>query len=91
MIDSYLQRNSVIYGCLLDCTKAFDTIRHSTLFLKLIDAKIPPVIVRILVHVYQNQSASVRWKGLHSKKFTITNGVRQGAVISPRFFSFYMD
>ena len=90
-IDSYLQHGSVIYGCFLDCTKAFDTIRHSTLFLKLINANIPPVIVRILIYVYQNQTASVRWKGFHSDKFTIRNGVRQGAVISPLFFSFYMD
>ena len=90
-IDSYLQHGSVVYGCLLDCTKAFDTIRHSTLFTKLINAKLPPVIVRILLYLYQNQTARVRWKGHYSEDFTIRNGVRQGAVISPLFFSFYMD
>ena len=33
----------------------------------------------------------MRWKGQLSDEFSIRNGVRQGAVISPIFFSFYMD
>ena len=33
----------------------------------------------------------MRWKGQLSEEFSIRNGVRQGAVISPIFFSFYMD
>ena len=90
-IDSYLQHGSNVYGCLLDCTKAFDTIEHSKLFEKLIVAKLPPVVVRILICIYRCQTAKVRWKENYSEDFPIRNGVRQGAVISPLFFSFYMD
>ena len=90
-IDQYLRNGSIIYGCLLDCTKAFDTVEHSRLFQKLLNAKVPPVIVRIFICIYRNQSARVLWEGSYSREFPIKNGVRQGAVISPLFFSFYMD
>ena len=90
-VDQYLRNGSTVYGCLLDCTKAFDTIEHSLLFQKLLDAGVPPVIVRLLICIYRNQTANVRWKGVFSKEFLIRNGVRQGAVISPILFNFYMD
>ena len=33
----------------------------------------------------------VRWGKVLSKPFKVSNGVRQGSVLSPRFFSVYMD
>ena len=90
-IDQYLNGGSTVYGCLLDCSKAFDTVEHSKLFEKLLDAGFPPIIVRLLIAIYRNQTANVRWKGKISEEFPIRNGVRQGAVISPIFFNFYMD
>ena len=80
-----------MYGCLLDCTKAFDTIKHSILFGKLLDAKVPPIIVRLLVNINRRQMANVRWKSGVSDQFPIRNGVRQGAIASPILFCFYMD
>ena len=90
-IDSYLRKGSTVFGCLLDCTKAFDTVDHAKLFLKLKKAGIPPVVIRLLICIYRKQTALVKWKGNSSSCFSIRNGVRQGAVISPLFFSFYMD
>ena len=90
-IDSYLRHGSTVYGCLLDCTNAFDTIKHSKLFEKLIDARVPPIVNRILICVYRKQTAKVRWNGYYSEEFLIRNEVRQGAVISPLFFNFYMN
>ena len=90
-IDRFLRDGSIVYGCLLDCTKAFDTVQHSKLFTLLLEAKFPPIVVRLLAYIYRNQTGNVKWKGMISKKFPITNGVRQGAVISPIFFNFYMN
>ena len=67
------------------------TVQHSKLFGKLVDANVPLVVIRLLICIYRNQTARVRWKGELSAEFQIRNGVRQGAVISPLFFSFYMD
>ena len=90
-IDQYVRKGSVVYGCLLDCTKAFDTVQHSTLFTKLLEASMPPIVVRLLIFVYRKQMANVRWKSSYSDVFPIRNGVRQGAIASPVLFCFYMD
>ena len=41
--------------------------------------------------MYIHQSCKVRWNQSMSSSFTIVNGVRQGAVLSPSLFSLYID
>ena len=90
-IDKYNREGSNVFVCLMDCTKAFNTVSHSKLFVKLIDRKIPASFVRLLLFRYSHQTAQVTWNGTNSKEFPITNGVRQGAVLSPVLFCLYMD
>ena len=75
----------------MDCSKAFNTVQHSRLFQKLKDAGLPPIIIRLLISIYRNQEANVKWKSGVSQNFTIKNGVRQGAILSPIIFCFYMN
>ena len=90
-IDAYIRTGSIVYGVLMDCTKAFDTIKHSKLFRKMLEAKVPRVVIRLLIYIYRRQRAEVRWKNMHSEEFPISNGVRQGAILSPILFCFYMN
>ena len=55
----------------MDMIKAFDTVRHSLLFKKLIEQGLPSGIVRFLLIAYKLQVANVK-----------CNGVKQGAVLS---------
>ena len=41
--------------------------------------------------MYVNQKCSVKWANELSEPFTVANGVKQGAVISPFLFSIYID
>ena len=41
--------------------------------------------------MYTNQSLNVRWGTCVGDKFKVTNGVKQGGVLSPTLFSVYMD
>ena len=75
----------------MDCSQAFDTIQHSKLFQKLLYVGVPPVVVRLMIYLYKKQTADVRWKNKYSFEFSIRNEVRQGAVLSPILFCFYMD
>ena len=63
----------------------------STLFNKLRAKKLPPIVIRSLVFVYEQQTAWVRWGDAKSSCFGITNGTRQGSVLSPTFFAVYID
>ena len=57
---SYFQRNgSEVLTCLMDMSKAFDTVQHSCLFQKLLDQGMPSVVVRFILVSYDNQQANV--------------------------------
>ena len=88
----YFQRNgSEVYACVMDLSKAFDRIKHSALFWKLPKKGMPPVYVRLLLVTYEKQKANVRWNNVLSETFSVNNGVKQGALLSPILFCVYID
>ena len=60
---------------------------------KLIDRHVPLYLVVILCYWYQHQEMTVRWGHCISNSFNVTNGVRQGGVLSPQLFNvdLYID
>ena len=90
-IEYYKSRSTSIFVAFLDASKAFDKINHWVLFKKLINKHVPLYLVKILCFWYQQQSMYVRWGSTISTKFKVTNGVRQGGVLSPRLFNLYID
>ncbi len=91
VIDFYNTLSSPVYVCYMDASKAFDRINHGHLFQKLLDRNLPPIIVRLLLNWFSTQQFSVLWDGVVSVPFKVTNGVRQGGVLSPQLFNVYMD
>ena len=87
----FIRRKTPVIVTLLDCTMAFDKCRYDILFQKLLERKLTAVVVRVLVYVYQEQYAWVKWGKEKSRLFQIQNGTRQGSVLSPSLFSVYMD
>ena len=87
----YMRNGSHPIMTLLDCSKAFDMVKYSILFTKLLDKGLPAVVIRTLIFVYEKQYAWVRWGRARSDVFPIVNGTRQGSVLSPALFSVYMD
>ena len=87
----YTSHNTSVYCCFLDASKAFDRICHVKLFKKLLDRNIPAVIIRFLINVYLVQTANVRWGGVLSDAFAVSNGVKQGGISSPILFCVYVD
>ena len=66
-------------------------INHWTLFRKLIDCQVPLLIVRILIFWHQMQLVCIKWGTAVSQYFRISNGVRQGGILSPKLFALYMN
>ena len=87
----FMRRGTAVYACLLDCSKAFDKCRFDKLFSKLIEKGLPAIVVRVLIFMYEEQTGWVTLSGKQSTSFTITNGTRQGSVLSPVIFSVYLD
>ena len=50
-----------------------------------------PYIIRLLFSWYKDQKSSVLWNKTLSEKFSVSNGVRQGGVLSPILFIVYID
>ena len=75
----------------LDCTKAFDLCKFSLLFTRVLESGVPPIVVRCLMAMYQDQYGWVKWGKAQSATFPITNGTRQGSVLSPTFWAVYCD
>ena len=90
-IKYFKSSSTSVYVAFLDASKAFNIISHWTLFRKLIDRKISIYLVKILCDWYQHQIMSVRWGCSISNRFNVTNGVRQGGVLSPKLFNVYID
>lgn len=87
----YLGKNSSILIGFLDASKAFDRVNHFKLFNKLSQRGAPGTIVRLLVYWYSNQRMQVQWGNATSASFGVSNGVRQGGLLSPALFNLYMD
>ena len=86
-IEYFKRRSTSVCVAFLDASKAFDKINHWILFKKLIARRVPIY----LCFWYQNQSMYIKWGSTFSEKFHVTNGVRQGGVLSPLLFNVYVN
>ena len=87
----FLRNGSEVFSCAMDMTKAFNLVKHSLLFRKLLSAGLPPIFIRVLLFIYTMQYANVRWNGEVSDTFLLSNGVRQGAILSAILYCFYVN
>ena len=90
-IDYYTSHGSKVFVSFLDCSKAFDTISHYGIFIKLIERKVPLCFLKLVMYLYLNMKSCCSWRGTKSEFFDVSSGTKQGGVISPRIFAIYMD
>ena len=91
VIQYYKSNNSPVYSCFLDASKAFDRVNHWTLFRQLLNRGVPVILIRILLYWYRTQTFCIKWGSTTSEFFNVSNGVRQGGILSPYLFIVYID
>ncbi len=89
-ISYYVHNGNNVYGLLLDASKAFDRVNYCKPFRILINRGFCPMYSRLLLNMYTNQKLRFKWNSEFSELFSVTNGVKQGGVISPILFCVYM-
>ena len=90
-INHYVNEGSNVYSCLLDASKAFDRVHWGRLFKILIERKVSFLFIRLLLDSYLRQLTCVAWGLFKSRYFSLSNGVKQGGVLSPILFTLYIN
>ena len=91
VIHYYNRNGTSVNAVLLDASKAFDRVQYVKLFRLLLSRKLCPIVLRCLLNLYTNQQIRVRWCNFTTHPSGITNGVKQGGVLSPVLFTVYID
>ena len=91
LVERMIEKQKDVYVCLIDYSKAFDTVKHEPLIELLQSLDIDPQDVKLLASLYWKQQAAVRHNGEISESISIKQGVRQGCVASPHLFVLYTE
>jgi hypothetical protein len=86
LVDNIVTGRSTANICALDISKAFPSVNHSSLFIKLMDRKVPEPILALLEYWYSHSWSCVKWRGKFSSMFKIECGVLQGSCLAPALF-----
>lgn len=88
----YNSNNSPVYVCGLDAEKAFDSCNWDILFEKLYyEKQVPLSIVNVIKSLYVQSTAQVKYCNTYSEHFSLSQGVRQGSVLSPHLYNIYTE
>ncbi len=91
VIAHYNNKGSDVYSCLLDCSNAFDKVKQSDIFDRLLKQKVPLLVTRLIMHMYMNGSMHIRWGDATSEYFSSIKGIKQFSVLRPILMSIYID
>ena len=90
-VEYYNSHGSNVIVTMLDCSKAFDTISHYGIFLKLMNRGVPLCFLNLMIYWYLNMKGRCRWENAFSEYFHVSSGTKQGGILSPNLFTLYMN
>ena len=84
------QRKIPLYMCFVDLQKAYDSVDRELLWKVLAGAGVPPVMIDVIRQFHDGMRTRVRMDdGELSEWFEVTQGLRQGCVLSPLLFNIF--
>ena len=84
------KRKGRMYVLFVDFSKAFDSIPHALLWYKMIKSDVHGKVLNVLYSMYEQLKSCVRTPEGLSEYFDCEVGTRQGCMLSPFLFAFYI-
>ena len=81
------EQNMGLFVAFIDLTMAFDTVSRDGLWKILSRLGCPPKFLTIIRQLHEHQRGQVKHNGSLSDSFPISNGVKQGCMLTPSLFS----
>ena len=91
IINLFKNHKKSIFLAFIDYQKAFDTIWRAELWRKLIKEGVGGKFLNIIKDMYAKSKSCVFVNGQKSDYFSSQAGVRQGEILSPLLFAFYIN
>ena len=92
IIDEYCNtREGRVFACFVDFQKAFDTVIHTGLKIKLLKIGVGTLFYNIIENMYKVSRSCIRIKNIITDFFYIQLGVRQGDNLSPNLFKIFIN
>ena len=76
--------------CMLDLTKAFDSVNRSMTWQILLSRGVPPKLVALIKDLHTDHSVTIRAE-LDSPPIVTDTGFKQGCVLAPDLFNIVLD
>ena len=80
-----------LFACFIDILKAFPRVRREILFMKMARLGIPTIYIKCLSALYTDIQGSVRSSAGFCAPFRISQGTREGCIMSPLLFVIFFS
>ena len=87
-LTNLLEKHDYVHLIALDFSKAFDTVRHCSLFQKMADFPLPDNVYNWLLEFLSDRLHETKFNGLHSHRLSINSSIIQGSGVGPVLFVF---
>ena len=80
-----------MFACFVDFQKAFDTVIHTGLKIKLLEAGVGSLFYNIIKRMYEVSRSCIRIDNRVTDFFALNSGVKQGDNLSPSLFKIFIN